>query len=479
MAISQITASGVATDTLTAADIADDAIGTAELANDVVISTSGAITTTGAFTSIGIDDNSNALAMTIDSSERIGIGTATPAAQLDIQGPAGTGTASAGVLRLSTAELTVVDNDQVGRIDFIAPLESSGTDSILVGASIYGEAEATFAADDNSTALVFATNTSAAATERMRINRHGQVGIGTNAPPVKLTVLAPSEGNPAASGTTQTHGAFRSYYGGSALDIGHYGDGTVWLQAGSPSALDTKRKISINPLGGYVGIGINPAHALDVLTNTGGDYVTRFRNTSTNVALITQMKYSDYSPDDNTARFLDCYDSTTLRCKIASDGDLTNHDNSYGAISDERIKTDIKDANSQWDDIKAIKVRNFKRKDDVRQYGENAWEQIGVIAQEVEAAGMDKLIREGNPDDFQMEHCGFGTLIEATYYEAGDDIPEGASIGDIKEKAKWIPKKDEDGKDVTVKSMSYSVLYMKAIKALQEAMTRIEALEAA
>ena len=47
MAISKITTSGIAGDTLTAADIADDAIGTAELANDVVISTSGNITTTG------------------------------------------------------------------------------------------------------------------------------------------------------------------------------------------------------------------------------------------------------------------------------------------------------------------------------------------------------------------------------------------------------------------------------------------------
>ena len=47
MAISKITSSGVAADTLTATDIADDAIGTAELANDVVVSTSGNITTTG------------------------------------------------------------------------------------------------------------------------------------------------------------------------------------------------------------------------------------------------------------------------------------------------------------------------------------------------------------------------------------------------------------------------------------------------
>ena len=61
-----ITAAKIVADTIAAGDIGNDAVGTAELANDVVISTSGAITTTGAFTSIGIDDNANALAMTID-----------------------------------------------------------------------------------------------------------------------------------------------------------------------------------------------------------------------------------------------------------------------------------------------------------------------------------------------------------------------------------------------------------------------------
>ena len=74
----------VADDAITQAKIGADAVGTTELANDVAISTSGAITTTGAFTSIGIDDNSNALAMTIDSTESIGIGTSSPAALLHI-----------------------------------------------------------------------------------------------------------------------------------------------------------------------------------------------------------------------------------------------------------------------------------------------------------------------------------------------------------------------------------------------------------
>ena len=75
--------------------------------------------------------------------------------------------------------------------------------------------------------------------------------------------------------------------------------------------------------------------------------------------------------------------------RIDSDGDVKNHDNSYGSTSDERIKQDIRDSNSQWDDIKNIRIRNFKKKDDVRQYGENAWEQIGVIAQELETVFLD------------------------------------------------------------------------------------------
>ncbi len=137
----------------------------------------------------------------------------------------------------------------------------------------------------------------------------------------------------------------------------------------------------------------------------------------------------NYTKDSTGGHFLKCDDSTATRCVIDMNGSLRNHDNSYGSLSDERIKQDIKDANSQWDDIKAVKVRKYKKKDDVAQYKDKAWEQIGVVAQELEASGMDKLV----------------------------DI-------DNESEEKW-------------KSVKYSVLYMKAVKALQEAMTRIETLE--
>ena len=143
----------------------------------------------------------------------------------EIRGTTGTGATGAGKLNLSTAELTVVDNDVLGRIDFLAPLESSGTDAILAGASIWGEAEDTFAADNNSTALVFATNTSAAATERMRISSTGNVGIGTSSP-VNDIDLARSAGyaqmNLDCFSTTNTHHGSLVFKKSANATIGNY-----------------------------------------------------------------------------------------------------------------------------------------------------------------------------------------------------------------------------------------------------------------
>ena len=113
-------------------------------------------------------------------------------------------------------------------------------------------------------------------------------------------------------------------------------------------------------------------------------------------------------------------------------GNIQNTNNSYGGLSDSKLKENISDATSQWDDIKAVQVKKYSWiADDL-----DAANQIGVIAQDLEASGM-------------------GGLVETT-----DD-------------------KDEDGAltGTQTKGVKYSVLYMKAIKALQEAMERIETLE--
>jgi len=109
--------------------------------------------------------------------ERVASSSAGARSELEIRG----GLVSPGTLLLSTAEPTVVDGNKLGQIDFQAPVDSAGTDALLVGASIWAEADATFSSSVNSTDLVFATGDSATATEKMRIDSTGQVTFADGA----------------------------------------------------------------------------------------------------------------------------------------------------------------------------------------------------------------------------------------------------------------------------------------------------------
>ena len=61
-------------------------------------------------------------------------------------------------------------------------------------------------------------------------------------------------------------------------------------------------------------------------------------------------------------------------------GNVANVNNSYGAISDVKLKENIVDAKSQWDDIKGLRVRNFNFIAD-----KDKTKLLGLVAQEAEA----------------------------------------------------------------------------------------------
>ena len=140
--------------------------------------------------------------------------------------------------------------------------------------------------------------------------------------------------------------------------------------------------------------------ALQVTEGQNNTRVAYFRHNGDNSSELPfgiGIAYAGSAPDTSGGKeFITCGDTGTTRFVVASDGDCYNHDNAYGQISDERIKQNITDANSQWDDIKAVKVRNFERKDDVRAYGEGKTVQIGVVAQELELIS-PKLVTETEP----------------------------------------------------------------------------------
>jgi len=179
--------------------------------------------------------------------------------------------------------------------------------------------------------------------------------------------------------------------------------------------------------------GSQSAH---VVHNSTGDITQFIENSHGSNPYGLYIHFSGATPDNNSEYFLLCADSTANRAIIRSNGNLQNANNSYGAISDEKLKEQIKDSSSQWDDIKALQVRKFKMKEDVAKGDSDEHWKLGVVAQELETAGMGGLVDES-------------------------------------------PDLDENNKDLgtKTKSVKYSILYMKAVKALQEAMTRIETLE--
>ena len=144
------------------------------------------------------------------------------------------------------------------------------------------------------------------------------------------------------------------------------------------------------------------------------------------------------------------YSNSAHKFFVRGDGDIeTAGSTTVSGISDINFKENVVDANSQWDDIKALKVRNYSWKEDKLDKADK----IGLIAQEAELVSPNLVFTRDKRN-----------AIQYIKDENGKDI-DNPDFG-----------KKIDGE--TYKTLKYSVLYTKAVKALQEAMARIETLEA-
>jgi len=329
----------------------------------------------GNFTSTGIDDNATSTAITINSNEYVGINTTSPARFLHITGNDGASGTTSGN---SDTQIFIDNNGGNGAIiEFGA--SNTGAGSILFSdedASNRGKVQYFH----SSNSMVFSTN----ASEAMRINSSGTLLVGTTSLPRINSATAGFDAD-TTGGTNST------------------------------TLADQKATVTID---GYIGG-----------SNTNGD---------TSILCLTGNSGAASRPG-NLIRGYGGNNAVNLNFEVQHDGDVLNANNSYGSISDERVKQNIIDAPSSWNDIKNIRVRKYKLNSDIERYSNNpvlgeAPYHIGVISQEIETVSpglikQDKL-EDGTPDENSMKH------------------------------------------------VKYSVLYMKAVKALQEAMERIETLEA-
>ena len=288
------------------------------------------------------------------------------------------------------------------------------------GGAVFNEdsADVDFRVESNDSANMFVVNGG--------LNR---IGIGTNFPSHPFHVQSSSDNTGVGSDNL-----FLAFFNNAeATDSRSFG---VKISAGSNN-LDSPLTITdhdqSNTLFTFRGLGQAE------FQNSAADYSLKLTQTNTSADGL-HIRQTGGTPNSGSRFYFAGQDETNSKAVIYTNGDFYSRSGTFASFSDESIKQDIKDANSQWDDIKAIKVRNFRLKDEVSADADYPYH-IGVIAQEVEASGMNGLVNE-------------------TLYDT-------------------IENEDGTKTEVTKKGVKYSILYMKAVKALQEAMTRIETLETA
>ena len=204
------------------------------------------ITSTGTlagFTSTGIDDNATSTAITIDSSERIGIGTASPSEILHIEGN------SPYLVISNTGEnvggIKMYDSGGAATQYFNLTYDSAVSNEVSFDTGASGE-------------YTFNVNT----VEKMRITSAGNVGIGITSPAYPLQVYKATSGNILSLGGARSLDITNSDNGAYVgaiwdRDINSAGGIHTW-------SIEANEKMRILPTGGITFNGDTAqANALD------------------------------------------------------------------------------------------------------------------------------------------------------------------------------------------------------------------------
>ena len=388
--------------------------------------------------------------MTITDVGNVGIGNDDPDKKLSIVNSSGTGT------------MEIRSNSESN--DTLLFLGTPYNSSAKNKTAIIAEADGSYSSSNLHFCLNSASDNSTEVSlsdQKMTILKNGNVGIGNNNPSYKLDVDGTANFTGAITGnlTGNASGSSGSCTGNSATATILETARTIGGVSFNGSAAITPANITVADTtdtscsvalfesatgdlppktdGGLtynagtgilvvdgsvprIGIGTdNPLYTLHIF----GNQRNRF-NEGRCIELIQESKTTTASGD-----YLACFDrDSTAVCKISGNGDLNNTNGQYGTLSDRRVKENIVDANSQWDDIKNIKIVNYNLIN-------NDLTQIGVIAQQVETI-CPGLVKTSN-DSTKVNNIEIENL----------------------------------------KTFKSSILYMKSVKALQEAMQRIEQLE--
>ncbi|MFZ9080872.1 MAG: tail fiber domain-containing protein, partial [Alphaproteobacteria bacterium] len=313
------------------------------------------------------DNNNTAERMRIDSSGNVGIGTSSPSAPLTIKAP-------------SNAEAIHVigRSDDIGQIIFV---EADGTTK---NARIDARNTHLNIGTITSLPLKFETN----ATERMRIDSSGNVGIGNTAPARELHIGAADNTNHDAlirlnnGGATGARAGIEWYYeaGSTAaarISVNASNQILEFDTAGSEAMrIDSSGNLLVGTTG-QLGSGSYGLHEIRGDNSSGGRAILLVYNSNAADAAPAVNAIKNSATTTSSQRFMQfyCNAGSTAMGGIVGNGASNVQ---FASISDAREKTNIQSISGSLDKINALNPVEF----DWVASGEHV--KAGFVAQEVE-----------------------------------------------------------------------------------------------
>jgi hypothetical protein len=310
--------------------------------------------------------NGTTAALTINNTQAIGIGTATPASP--------SGFAQNVTLYNATNAAYVVNANNAYRCEFA--VSSNGG-----WLSTY-----------DSIPLRFATSN----TEVSRFDTNGNLGVGTQTPnlggpnrAVTLNSLTSTNCSYELAVNNVLQGSLYTNVSTSSLNLGTFVNGPLTFITNSTerARIDSSGNLFINAQSSFNGSG-----CVLQATGTSANQVFAIKNSNANpFGLLTN--YSAASPNGSGNEFVYCSDSTTLRASFRSNGGVANYSANNVNLSDRREKVNFAPAKSYLDVICSIPVQTYNYID--QNMENDGGLTLGVVAQDVQSVAPE-LVTESD-----------------------------------------------------------------------------------
>jgi hypothetical protein len=304
--------------------------------------------------------------------------------------------------------------------------------------------------------------------ERARIDSTGNLTVGTtfgNAAQGNIDIANSSSGLSTASLHLGYSAA--SFYGSRIVNVNTPSSTAAGLFKIQQGTVSSWRDDLVIDNSGNLLIGSSAQLNTEKFRVESSSSVACSFRTTRNISGDTCIYLESGSNTRNTSSYLINGSTTTVGVTFAvyGNGNVVNLNNSYGAISDIKLKENITDATPKLAQLNKVRIVNYNLKTDPNH------KQLGVIAQELEQIFPGMV--EESPDREQQTKT---REVEVPEIEEVQD-----SYGNVITKASPASTRTEEYTEqvelgTVTKSVKYSVFVPMLIKSLQEQQVMIDAL---